>query len=270
MAYLILGGPVAGSFLFILSIIGFVILQQVQPNHEMWQHITFFLMLVAMIALVTTIGAMLPFSTSGFASDGGQFLDLVRGGHRAERRLAMMTISAYSLNGSRPRELDPVLVNRLLKLSEQQKDQISVAAHHFAFYHYLDLGRIELAGAELDRALELKEAYPAELQPGLWLEHAYFQARYGDVKNAEESLKKGKGGFVEAHSRARVEAAVALAKGDIPGARIAIDLALSKIDRSMDRGGAKAEKDWIQEMNTLVSRAEKDGRVSYVSTGKGF
>jgi hypothetical protein len=155
-----------------------------------------------------------------------------------------------------------------LEQSEQHKDQIAVAAHHYAFYYYLDLGQIDLAGAKLDSALALKEVYPAELQPGLWLEHAYFQARYGDVKSAEESLIKGKGGFVEAHTRARAEAAVALAKGDIQGARVAIDLALSKIDRSMDSGGAKAEKDWIHDLDTQASRAAKDERVSDRSTEK--
>ena len=268
IAYLILGGPVAGVLLFIFSITGFAIIQQVQPNHDIWQYTAFFLMLVAMMALVTTVGALLPLSTSGFASDGAQLLDLVRGGHQAERRLTMMMISAYSLNGRRPRELEPLLVNRLLELSEQQKDQIAVAAHHYAFYYYLDLGQTDLAGAELDRALEAKEAYPAELQPGLWLEHAYFQARYGDAKTAEESLQKGTGGFVEAHTRARAEAAVALAKGDIQGARAAIDLALSKIDRSIDRGGVKAEKDWIQKLNTQVSRAATEGLASDIRAEK--
>jgi len=256
MAPLIIGGPIASFSLFFLSTAIIIIITLAQPGHIIGEYTAFFLMLVAIMALVATVGAVLPFSTGGFSTDGGQFLDLVRGGHRAERRLTMMTLSAYSINGTRPRELDPLLINRLLELSAEQKDQIAVAAHHFAFYHYLDLGRTDLAGAALDRALELKEAYPAELRSGLWLEHAYFQGRYGDdVISAEESLKKGSGGFVEAHTRARAEAAVALARGDIQGARTAIDLALSKIDRSMDRGGAKAEKEWIQELDTQVNRA---------------
>ncbi|MBN2280674.1 MAG: M50 family metallopeptidase [Candidatus Marinimicrobia bacterium] len=269
MALLIIGGPFAGLCLFVISTASILIINMTQPGHIIWGHITFFLMIVAILALGTTVGALLPFSTKGFASDGGQLLDILRGGHRAERRQILMTLSAFSLNGTRPRELDHLLVNRLLELSNQEKDQVAVAAHHFAFYHYLDMGRIDIAGAELDRALELKETYPAELQSGLCLEHAYYQARFGEgAKTAEESLKKGSGGFVEAHTRARAEAAVALSKGDIQGAKIAIDLALSRIDRSIDKGGAKAEKDWIQELYRQVPQSEKDRKAPDICTEK--
>jgi len=269
MALYILGGPIAGFCLFVFSAVSILLINLLQPGHIIWMHISFFLMIVAIMALLTTISSLLPLSTRGIATDGGQFRDLVRGGHRAERRQTMMTLSALSLNGSRPREWDPLLLNRLLELAEHQIDQISVAAHHYAFYYYLDGGRTDLACTELDKALELKEAYPSELRPGLWLEHAYFQARYGnDPLGAEESMKKGSGGYVETHTRARAEAAVALAKGDIQGARNAIDLALSRIDRSMDKGGAKAEKEWIQELNTQISLAETEGQAFNISTEK--
>jgi hypothetical protein len=253
MVYLILGGPIAGFIIFIISIGSIYIMAQTQTESIIRQHTSFFLLLVAIMTFIATVGSLLPFRTTGFASDGGQLLDLVKGGNRAERRMILMALSAMSINGNRPKELDPILVNLLLKLSERQMDQMAVAAHHLAYYHYLDLDRIDIAGSELDQALDLKDFYPAELQPGLWLEKAYFEARYGnDVTSAEESLNKGIGGFVEVHTRERAKAAVALAKGDMKEARIAIDLALKKIDNSLDKGGAKAENEWIQEMNRKV------------------
>ena len=67
------------------------------------------------------------------------------------------------------------------------------------------------------------------------------------------SLKKGAGGFVEAHTRARAHAAVALANGDLETAVAAIDRGLSRSDRSMDRGGAIAEKEWLLELQALAN-----------------
>ncbi|HNT75082.1 MAG TPA: M50 family metallopeptidase [Anaerolineae bacterium] len=260
MARYILGGPIASFCLGVFSILGLALLQTTQPHSVLVNQGGFFLVIVAAIALMTGVATLIPFSSSGFASDGGQYLDLMRGGHRAERRLLMLTLSAYSFNGRRPREWDAALVARLLELAEQRLDQIAAAAHHFAFYYYLDLGQIDHAGAELDRALALAEAYPAELRPGLWLELAYFQARYRrDPEGAAESLKKGAGGFVEAHTRARAKAAVALSKGDLQEAITAIDLALSQIDRSMDRGGAIAEKEWLLELQTQAHCLANEG-----------
>lgn len=267
MARYILGGPIAGFCLFVFSTLGIALIQTTQPHSAPVNYGAFFLVIVAAIALATGVGTLIPYSTSGFASDGGQYLDLIRGGHRAELRLLMLTLSAYSFHGRRPREWDAPLVARLLELAEQRMDQVAVAAHHSAFYHYLDLGRTDSAGAELNRAMELKDAYPAELQPGLWLELAYFQARYRrDPEGAAESLQKGTGGFVEAHTRARAEAAVALIKGDLQGAMTAIDLALSRIDRSMDPGGAIAEKDWLLEMRAQACCSAKDGRAANIAT----
>jgi tetratricopeptide (TPR) repeat protein len=251
MARIILGGPIASFCLGIFSILGLALIQTTQPHAAFVNQFAFFLVIVAAMALMTGVATLIPYSTGGFASDGEQYLDLMRGGHRAERRLLMLTLSTYSLSGRRPREWDAAPVARLLELAEQRLDQTAAAAHHFAFYYYLDLGQTERAGAELDRALELQEAYPAELRPGLWLELAYFQARYRrDPEGAAASLKKGAGGFVEAHTRARAEAAVALSQGDPQRALTAIELALSRIDRSMDRGGAIAEKEWLLEMHT--------------------
>jgi hypothetical protein len=251
MARFILGGPIASFCLFILSILGITLIQATPPHAASANQGGFFLVVLAGIALMTGVAALIPHSISGFATDGGQFLDLMRGGHHAERRLLMLTLSAYSLRGKRPREWDASLLARLLELAEQRIDQTTVAIHLSAFYYYLDLGQIERAGAELDRALELEQAYPAELRPGLWLELAYFQARYRhDPEGAAASLKKGAGGFVEAHTRARTEAAVALSQGDLQRAMTAIDLALSRIDRSMDPGGAIAEKEWLLELQT--------------------
>ncbi|MBN2003663.1 MAG: M50 family metallopeptidase [Anaerolineae bacterium] len=251
MGRYILGGPIASFCLFIFSILGLALIQTTQLHATPVNQAGFFLVVLAGIGLMTGVATLIPYSSSGFATDGEQYLDLMRGGHRAERRLLMLTLSACSFNGRRPREWDAALVARLLELAEQRRDQIAAAAHHSAFYYYLDLGQIDRAGAELDRALALEEAYPAELRPGLWLERAYFQARYRrDPEGAAESLKKGSGGFVEAHTRARAEAAVALSQGDRQGALTAIDLALSRIDRSMDRGGAIAEKEWLLELQT--------------------
>jgi hypothetical protein len=270
MARFILGGPIASFCLGIFCILGIALIQTTQSHAAHVNQGAFFLVIVAVIALLTGASTLIPYNTSGFASDGGQYLDLMRGGHRAERRLLMLTLSAYSFNGRRPREWDAASVARLLELAEQRLDPIAAAAHHFAFYYYLDLGQIDRAGAELDRALELKEAYPAELQPGLWLELAYFQARYRrDSEGAAASLKKGAGGFVEAHTRARAEAAVALSQGDPQRALTALELALSQIDRSIDRGGAIAEKEWLLELHTQARCLANEGWAVEAGKEKG-
>ncbi len=260
MGYFILGGPVASFGLFLFAMLGVFLVHLTQFSSFFVIHAGFFLMIVAAMSLVIGISALIPFSSRGFASDGKQFLDLLRGGKYAERRLLMLALASQSFHGKRPREWDASLMVRLLDLAEYRKDQIAVGVHGMAFYHYLDLGEVDRAVAELDRALELIDAYPPALRQGLWLERAYFQARYGnDPQAAAESLKKGAGGFVEAHTRARSQAAVALANGDLEAAMAAVDRGLSRIDRSMDRGGAIAEKEWLLELQEQLLESEIKG-----------
>lgn len=261
VARYILGGPTASFCLFVVSVFSSVLIQMNQPQASFMGHLAHFLVVLALVSLVITIGALVPYGDGGFASDGSQYLDLMKGGRRAERRLMMLTLTAHSLNGKRPREWDTSLIERLIELAAHKLDQICVAAHHIAFYHYLDLGQIDRARTELDMALELREGYPNALQSGLWLEQAFFRARYeGDGNGAKESLEKGSGGYVEAHTRARAEAAVALANGDLPQAMTAIAHGLSQIDRSMDRGGAIAEKEWLLELQAQARRLSDSDR----------
>ena len=50
-----------------------------------------------------------------------------------------------------------------------------------------------------------------------------------------------------------------MSQGNFQGAITAIDLALSRIDRSMDRGGTIAEKEWLLELHTQAHCLANEG-----------
>jgi len=200
-----------------------------------------FALVNAAIFLVTAI----PAKTSGFDTDGAQLLDLLRGGHRAERKRLATLITTFSVNGQRPRDWDPALMERWLALRDGRRDD--VLPTFYGYYHALDRGEIERAGEFLDRALELREGMPGPFRPAVLLEAAYFTARYRqEAAGARALLDQARGGTVEAHSRLRAEAAVLWAEGRRDEAADQARAGLAAASKSWDKGGTTAEQDWLR------------------------
>ncbi len=153
---------------------------------------------------------LLPIST-GLPSDGSRLLLLLRGRPAAARWCAALALSYIACN-QRPRTWDRTLLAAALAVPDGSLDDVS--SHFLAYSADLDRGDSAAAAHHLAYALTNRQAYPAALQPALFLEAAYLAAQQGDAPAARIWLDQAAGAaFIEPHIRARVAAAVLLAEG---------------------------------------------------------
>jgi hypothetical protein len=198
----------------------------------------------AVMNLMLFVTSLIPGTFGGVTTDGGQLANLLRGSQAANRQLLILTLSGISNSGVRPRDWDGALIERILTPSDGSA--YDVMANLYGYYHALDCGRIEEAGQRLDEAVAIRKLYLAEGHSSILLEAAYFIAFHRhDAEEARIALELAKGGIVEQQTRLRAEAAVLLAEGHCEEAAAKAEAGLKLVSRSIDRGGAIAEEEWL-------------------------
>ncbi len=249
-AVAIAAGPLASLFFSALGLGSAFLLRDVSNN--LHGESLFWLMVFSLLNGGIFLATILPGKTGGFQTDGAQLLDCLRGGHDAERKQLSIAITGASAGGTRPREQNPRLMQRFLDLREgNSQDAI---ANWFGYVWLLDSGRAAEAGDLLDLALTQQDGLPETFRPALMVEAAFFEAWHrGNAAQARELLDGAQGGMVEAHTRARAEAAVLFAEERFAEAADSARSGLAVTRRSMDRGGAIAEHDTLQ---TIKLQAE--------------
>jgi hypothetical protein len=118
-----------------------------------------------------------------------------------------------------------------------------------------DRGEVDDAGKHLDRALAAAKAYPAASRPVIYLEAAYFTARYrADAATARAYLEQSKGGFlVKPYSELLAEAAVLLAEGNHA---TAINRAREALESIRGSGDAQNALSQLRILNEIVALCE--------------
>ncbi len=207
------------------------------------------LLAFAVFSAAIGVAALIPGRTSGFYTDGARILRLLRGGPDTEREVAILALTGLSMGGRRPREWDPALVERASALPDDTP--FGVAGRMMAHSAALDRGDVAVARRYLEEALELREALPPAMRPGILLQGAYFAAAHdGDAARARALLADSGGGLlIPAHQRLLAEAAVVLAEGDAARAVELLDGAAAKLGAGgMDPGGERQTADQIAEL----------------------
>jgi hypothetical protein len=175
-------------------------------------------------------------------SDGTQLRHLLREPH-AERDIALSNLHNSLRFGVRPRDWEPSLV---AKIQEPGSANTEPQAALFLYYHHEDRGEMPAAERQLLRAVALcGESRPA---PSVLAVEAAFVAglHHRDGAKGREWLTHVKAGAVAAHTRDRAEAAVLLAEGQFSQAIAVAEQGLASSRTSVDLGGAKAERCWLQ------------------------
>lgn len=252
MAVMIAGGPLTSLLLSLLSLGLAVWFNNAIPAASPWSTLTAFAFIFSLLNFAIFIATIIPGKTSGFDTDGAQLLDVLRGGHRAERRWLIVALSAASTDGVRPRAWSTSQIEGLLALRAGQQED--VLANYFGYYHCLDAGQIRRAGELLDLCVEQAGGSPETVRPMIFAEAAYFTARHRqNASTARQLLPSASGGMLEAQTRLRAEAAVLLAEGRFVESAEKARAGLAHVHKSWDKGGALAEQDWLAE---ILHRAE--------------
>jgi hypothetical protein len=241
---MVVGGPLASLLLTALSLWLSTLIDGRWSAH--------LLILGGLSGLIFIVTA-LPMRASGFLSDGRQCIELLRGGAAVEQRAMIMAAYAQSLSGVRPRDRDPVPLERALALSGDEPLR-DIGAALMAYQVALDRRDLVAASEWIDRVAAGHDGYPAGFRQALACETAYFTARYRrDPDTAEAWYARAKGGVVEPSQRALAEAAIALARGDAAAALQAIARGEKTLGDSSDAGSVPFLQD---ELSSLRVEAE--------------
>ncbi len=212
--------------------------------------------LLDLLVLFSTTSVLLtawPRRMGAVTADGAKLLTLLKGGPQAERLTTIYALTGASTSGVRPRDLNPVWLQRALSPADESAEEAS--ANFFCYFHALDAADLPAAAAYLDRALLLCQKLPQPQRVAYFLEAAYFEARHGGSAAAArawlDQVKAKEGLLVEPHTRWRAKAAVLLAEGHPKAARDHAKQGLAVIGRSFDLGGAITERDLLNEIITL-------------------
>ncbi len=212
----------------------------------------------AVIGIALALTTLIPGSTLGFLSDGGQLLDLLRGGGRAEGNHLQAILAGSMAKGTRPRGWDPALIERLLALRKGSPEDS--LWNLYCYYYAMDCGQIDRADQYLGLALSQREGYPIESRAALFLEGAYFDARFrSDLLAAAFWHAESKEGHAEEQAHCRAEAAIFWAMGKLAEAMARAEAGLRAIPQSRDLGGRIAEQEWLEELLQLCRKGIAGG-----------
>ncbi|MFP7723436.1 hypothetical protein [Lysobacter sp. A3-1-A15] len=211
---------------------------------------------MAVSALVLAMTAI-PMRAGGIETDGAQLLDLARGGRGTQIKALVMGLTAQSLAGTRPRELDPRLLADAMALAASDTP-INPAMRAFpslmAALHADDSGDTPAR----DRHMAHVAVLATEMQPAMRaqfaLELAWHAAMRGDVAAARGWREHAAGGVADTCDRQRIDAAIAVLEGDVEGARRSIHLARAGLQRSWDAGGARWAGDQLDRLEQKLPR----------------
>ncbi len=196
---------------------------------------------MATSSLVLVMTAV-PMRVAGMETDGAQLLDLARGGHGTQVKAIVMGLTAQSLSGVRPRDLDAHLVSQGVALADGN-ETLDPAMRAFplllAALHADDAGDTDERDARMARVANLVSDVPAGIRAQFALELAWHSAMRGDVDAAVAWRAEAAGGITDACDRHRVDAAVAYLQGRPDDARRDLRTAREGLKCSWDPGGAQ-------------------------------
>jgi len=244
---MIAGGPLAS---LLLSMAGLVLLVATSGRVALYGGA------IAVVSGLVLAVTAIPLRIGGFPNDGAQWRDLRRGGRSAQLRSVLAALSAQSLSGIRPRELDGAALAHAHALDDGSEPLCTAGLHYLDYVVGCDRGDAAAAGHALDRIAARIDEIPQGLRQAYAIELAYFEAaERGDAAKAQAWMSRARGGLVEPASRARAAAALALAEGRHDAAREALDEAERALSRQFDRGGAELLGDQLRALRERLAGA---------------
>lgn len=173
-----------------------------------------------LISATLGLCTILPLPNGSFVTDGMRFLRLARGGALAARDAAQLTLTVQDRAGTPTAALDAHLVAQALAPVDGSMHEVMGRATAWSWL-LPQPGREAEALLHLQRAQVIARGLPFDLEALITHELAFHTAFVdGDAASARAMLEPHAKALARmpAFSRARCEAAIALAAGDIPAA----------------------------------------------------
>lgn len=213
----------------------------------------------SLFSLYAGIAVFLPIKGKYLPTDGTRIRMLWRDGPEADRWCGLSLLGAASIQGARPRELDPELIFRVTNVSDESLDALHAADFHYNWA--LDSGRTAEAAEILCRIVENRQQWPEPLRP-LWLcEAAWFEAVFRkDLAAAQQWMDhpENRKNRLSAGARWKAQAAIAALEGRFEEAESAAREALKELDRSYDVGVVTALRESLARITTRPQSGDRE------------
>jgi hypothetical protein len=185
------------------------------------------------VNLVTTVSCLIPYTVGGMLNDARFFTVLARKGAAAEQLAAILYLLAIDAQGTRPSAWPLEIVKRLDAPGQGTPLLgVSLALKYAAARDSEDEDGIAHA---LENGLASAGRMPPDTRRWFMISAACFQASFRNrIAPAEqwlESARKVKSTLSQKGWDSKAVALIALAKGDVPGARESLTSYLAYIDR---------------------------------------
>ncbi len=241
----IAGGPSASFLWGLIALVLYWFIPFDSSNIFLWS-IEKLLVISSLSSFLVFLITIVPMRSGGFFSDGARIINLMKGGTQSELDFTLLQLSAQLYSGIRPRELNEKMMTHAINLSIDSPFKAYV--HNMLYYHYLDCNELEKAKSQLYLYESYLDSIPKGYQATVWLDKAYFEALYnGDAANASEYFKKADIGAIIPKSQVlRTKAAIAFVAEEWDEAIRIAEEAIKALPKSMDKGTAVAEKEWLE------------------------
>ena len=253
-----IGGPLMGLLYGFLCLLWYLLLLPPAGASSWLAHLAVsqpfqaWLLAGAEVSILISLHSILPWGDGSATSDGYKLIQYWRRGSEAQSLKYLYLLSGASQSGVRPRDWQKDWIEYLLQPSTPP--HMRMQAMLLNYYAELDNGAIEQAGQKLDKALVFSSggAFPGA---GLYWEAAYFNARYRNQASvARQWLQRARSGFHdELQTQARAEAAILISEGKPFEALAWVAKGLSILDQSLEPGIAKAEREWLEDLQSLAA-----------------
>jgi len=199
----------------------------------------------ALVNLFFFMASLRPLPIKKFYPDGAALFTMISNSRVILQTWLLETLTIASINGVRPGQINEEFIHRILVNRDGSAQD--APANFFGFYYYLDKSQVDPAGELIDLLAANQEKFDPRHRSYAVLETAYFEARHRhNAVAARQWLDQAPKDGVEPQTYLRAEAAVLLAEGHYKEAAIIAKAGLVVLPKSTDRGGAIAEKDWLE------------------------
>lgn len=201
----------------------------------------------AFMSLFLGISNLIPFQRLLVSSDGWRLRSLWRRTPGAERWPELLRlVGTAALAELRPRDWDPVRLERILAVKEP--DQDTYLAHSIALMVALDRGAWDAAEGWADQMW--REARGTPRRPVAALQLAFVAAGVrGDVVRARRLLRSVPALFANSFPALLARASVLVIEGPVDEAETVLDRAEQMLDESVEMPGiAVVQREWIAKL----------------------
>lgn len=239
LTWMLLGGPLAN---LLVAGIGLLLMA-----YAPWWPLRTFALPIVFVGVIIGLMNLVPFRVGGFLTDGANLWRIWTDPAALEHSERLARIARASVDGLRPRELDPADVAALDPETSTGMERFVALAVHASVAE--DQGRVEDSRMLINRALADWDQLPDGFRQVLAVAAAGASAQLDrDAVAAREWLAKTEGGLLEDFHIAWVEALIAEVERNEEERLLALERVRSALDDTIYRGDEKVYRERLAAM----------------------